>query len=393
MDLKTPPEFDLLVCLARPAPGHVAEARARDLVRAGLDWEQFHALAWRHNLLPLAARNLLDLFPAEVPTAHLARLREEFRHNAARNLLLSSELCRVVEALSAARVEAVAYKGPALALQAYGDLKLRSFVDLDLLVRPEDAARASFLLEGLGYRTHLSLTPAQERMLPRTECDRVFLREGRNLVLELHWAVAPPFFSVELGVDEVLAQRPARVELCARGLVTPSPELTLLLLAVNGAKDLWTALEPLAAVAGLVARHGGLDLGETARVARRAGAHRMLLVCLELVRELFGARVSDELAAAARADASVARLVEESLARLSAVEAPRPGLAEKTRFRVRARERRRDRLRYCALKLFTPTYKDCKPELPTALSFLYYGIRPLRLLRDRVRGADADAVL
>jgi len=70
-----------------------------------------------------------------------------------------------------------------------------------------------------------------------------------------------------------------------------------------------------------------------------------------------------------------------------------PGLVEKTRFRIRSRERGRDKLRYCALRLLSPTYKDCSPELPNSLSFLYYGLRPLRLLRDGLkRRADKPVV-
>jgi hypothetical protein len=393
--LKTRPEFDLLVCLARAAPGHVEQARARELLRSPVDWDYFVALSWRHGLMPLAARNLLDSFAGEVPAAHLQRLRREFRHNAARNLLLVSELCGVIEALGREGVETVAYKGPALALQAYGDIKLRSFVDLDLLVRPRDAARASEVLAALGYRPHLRLSPAQERMLPRSECDRVFLREGRNLMLELHWAVAPPFFSVPVGAEEVLAERPMRLALCEGGVTTPAPALTLLLLSVNGAKDLWVALEPLAAVAELLRRRAaaGLDLQRAAWLARRAGALRMLLVCLELARRMFAAQLPEEIRAEARADRAVAPLVAEAARRLASAAPPHPGLSEKTRFRVRARERRRDQLRYCALKLLTPTYRDCTPELPRSLSFLYYGVRPLRLLRDLLKGPKAGAVL
>ena len=59
-------------------------------------------------------------------------------------------------------ITAIPYKGPALALQVYGDLKLRSFVDLDVLVRRSDAARAGTLLAARGYRPHLQLSPAQE---------------------------------------------------------------------------------------------------------------------------------------------------------------------------------------------------------------------------------------
>ncbi len=62
-------------------------------------------------------------------------------------------------------------------------------------------------------------------------------------------------------------------------------------------------------------------------------------------------------------------------------------------FKIRSRECGRDKLRYFALRLLTPTYKDCSPELPNSLSFLYYGLRPLRLLRDGLkRPADKPMV-
>ena len=146
----------------------------------------------------------------------MQKVRDDFQHNTARNLLLITELCRVLEEFEEHGIAAIPYKGPALALQVYGDLKLRSFVDLDLLVRPGDATRAGALLIARGYRPHLDLSPAQESLLSRSECDRVYLREGRNIVLELHWAVAPPFFSVGIETEAVLADC-ARVRRCVAG--------------------------------------------------------------------------------------------------------------------------------------------------------------------------------
>jgi hypothetical protein len=166
-----------------------------------------------------------------------------------------------------------------------------------------------------------------------------------------------------------------------------------LLLCVNGAKDLWAALEPLAALAGLVGRHAGLDLAEAARFARRTGSLRMLLVGLELARAVFGVTLPAEVLAEAREDRRVAPLVAEARARLAAHEPREPGVFEETRFRVRARERLRDRLRYCALKLLTPTHRDCAPELPAPLSFVYYGVRPLRLLGGLLGGRRGRAVI
>ncbi|MCM3905247.1 MAG: nucleotidyltransferase family protein [Pyrinomonadaceae bacterium] len=386
------PELELLVCLARTTLDSAHTVKAGDLMRGMLDWDRFLGLAWRHGLMPLVFSHLLNSFAELVPAEHLQRVRDDFQHNSARNLMLATELCRVIEDFEEHEITAIPYKGPALALQVYGDLKLRSFVDLDLLVLRGDASRAGAVLTARGYRPHLNLTPAQESFLSRSECDRVYLREGRNIVLELHWAVAPPFFSVGIEIETVWADR-ARTEMCGREVSVPSPEMLLLLLCVNGAKDLWTTLEPVCTVNELIRRYPGLDWERVIRLGRRAGALRMLHVGLVLARQTFNVPLPERLLASIDADGPVKDLVDEARLRLSENEMPEPGLFEKTRFRIRSRERRRDKLRYCVLRLFTPTYKDCSPELPTSLSFLYYALRPLRLLRAGLkRPADKPVV-
>jgi len=390
--LNDTPELRLLVCLARTTLDSAHSVQAGDLVRGRLDWDRFLALAWRHGLMPLVCSHLLNSFAELVPAGHLQKVRDDFQHNTARNLMLASELCRVLEDFEEHSIAAMPYKGPALALQVYGDLKLRSFVDLDLLVRLGDATRAGAVLTARGYRPHLDLSPAQESLLSRSECDRVYLREGRNIVLELHWAVAPPFFSVGVEAEAVLADC-ARAEMCGREVGVPSSEMLLLLLCVNGTKDLWTALEPVCSVNELVRRYPELDWARVIMLGRRAGALRMLHIGLLLARQIFDLPLPEKILASIDADRPVKKLVSEARLRLSVNEMRDPGLVEKTRFRIRSRERRRDKLRYCALRLLSPTYKDCSPELPNSLSFLYYGLRPLRLLRDGLkRRADKPVV-
>jgi putative nucleotidyltransferase-like protein len=385
-------ELRLLICLARTRLDTDDKARAGELLRGTLDWDRLLALAWRHGLMPLVCSHLLNSFAELVPAGHLQKVRDDFQHNTARNLLLATELCRVLEDFEQHGIDAIPYKGPALAIQVYGDLKLRSFVDLDLLVRRDDATRAGKVLAARGYRPHLDLSPAQELFLSRSECDRVYLREGRNIMLELHWAVAPPFFSVDIETESVLADC-ARAEMCSREVGVPSSEMLLLLLCVNGTKDLWTTLEPVCAVNELVRRYPGLDWGHVITLGRRAGALRMLHLGLLLARQIFDLPLPENILASIDADRPVKNLVSEARMRLSENEMRVPGLVEKTRFRIRSRERGRDKLQYCALRLLTPTYKDCSPELPNWLSFLYYGLRPLRLLRDGLkRPADGPVV-
>ena len=211
-------------------------------------------------------------------------------------------------------------------------------------------------------------------------------------MLELHWAIVPRYFSVALETEAVLADC-ERTELCSSKVNVPSPEMLLLLLCVNGTKDLWTTLDPVCSVNELVRRYRGLDWGRVITLARPVGVIRMLHVGLLLAHQIFDLPLPPEILASIDADRAVKNLVNEARTRLAENEVPVPGLIEKTRFQVWSRERGRDKLRYYALRLLTPSYQDCSPELPTSLSFLYYALRPLRLLRDGLKRVSARTTL
>ena len=57
--------------------------------------------------------------------------------NRLRDLELTGELARLLDRFRRDGIAAVPYKGPVLAAQAYGDVALREFVDLDILVHPD----------------------------------------------------------------------------------------------------------------------------------------------------------------------------------------------------------------------------------------------------------------
>lgn len=64
-----------------------------------------------------------------------------------------SQLASVIDALAAEGIGALPFKGPVLALQAYGDPAMREYLDLDILVRREHVSRTLSILGDLGYRS------------------------------------------------------------------------------------------------------------------------------------------------------------------------------------------------------------------------------------------------
>ena len=97
-----------------------------------------------------------------IPREVQDRLRSYQMNLAVRNLGLTGELMRVLRLFAEHRVLALPFKGPTLAQFAYGDVALREFGDLDLLLQESDFPRARSLLVDQGYRPHYALTPPQE---------------------------------------------------------------------------------------------------------------------------------------------------------------------------------------------------------------------------------------
>lgn len=381
--MNAPPEFEFLVCCARVNLDDEQAARAQMLLRGGFDWEYLMSLAWRHGLMPLAFKHALTRFADDAPEAVREKMRADYAHNTARCVWLSAELQAVLGALGREGIDASPYKGPDLALRAYGDVRLRTFFDLDVVVRRGDVACAGAVLGRLGYRPHLPLSRVQEEMLYGSECDRVFLKEGRNIVLELHWAVVPPFYGIPFDVEALLG-RPTSRELPGGQSGGASDTTLLLLSCINGTKDFWCRLEQVCAVSELI-KAGRVDWGALLRSASRIYAMRPLLIGLSVANRLLGAPLPEEVLRRVEANRAARRLAGEVMRRLAAADGLEPGLGEKTRFRLATMDRARDRVRYCAARSLTPTHRDYVGWLPPALSLVYYGLRPLRLLRQALR--------
>ena len=100
------------------------------------------------------------------------------------------------------QVSAISYKGPALAASAYGDLSLRQFVDLDLIVRKRDVLRVKELLVTRGWQPEFELNEAQEAAFLDHYYDYGFSNERGGLV-EIHWELTEGYFNVPIDAERL----------------------------------------------------------------------------------------------------------------------------------------------------------------------------------------------
>lgn len=373
------PEVELLLCCARTEMDGERTARIRVILEGEIDWDYLFRTARRHGLLPLLYTHLNTICPEALPEAGLDRLCDYFRRNTVRNSFLTGELVKLLKLFEGQGISAVPYKGPALAYQVYGNLALRVFGDLDILIRKRDVAGAKSILLSQGYRPELQLTDDQEKAFSRFECDQHFTLEGSSIPVELHWDVTPPYFSFPLEPDD-LWDRLEDLYLLGTKIQTVALSDLILISCVHGAKHLWERLEWIVGVAETARLSTHKQWERAAKQARELRSERMFHLGLFLAHDLLEAPIPDEVLRKVDAGREVKSLARRVCEGLFQEDKKSPGLFGRALFHLGARECALDKIRYCFRRSMTPTFKDWELlPLPASLSPLYYLLRPVRL--------------
>lgn len=375
-------EVELLVACSRVSLDAPARARVDAASAAGLDWSHVLDAANLHGVLPLLHRHLTAGGSRLVPDEVRAALRQRHGASVQRGMLLTAALAEALRALADAGIEAVPFKGPLLAADLYGDLGLRPFRDVDILVRPADLRAAVARLERAGW----AVTPGQGPLAGRLRCAWVsdLLLARRGLLLELHWRLTQPYFGIGNTLDELAAEL-APAEVAGLRVRTLSPTALFFYLCVHGATHRWCRLEWICDVAEMLRRGIPIDWDRLRRRAAATGAERMLGLGAFLAHDLLGAPLPAALAGLAGGEKtrSLARAVYRHLP--DEDPDPNPGL-KLAPFHLAMRERWRDRARYAAAVLFAPSPLDIEAvPLPPALYPLYFAVRPFRLAASHAR--------
>jgi hypothetical protein len=370
------PEVDLVLSAVRVRySGDTAElerAAARNP-----DWSDVDEIARQHAVSPLVHSAFAQLPDELVPEDARARFRARAEQNGIRNLEQSGELLRLLERLERAGIEAVPYKGPVLASEIYGDVALREFVDLDILMDHHHVTRGVRLLEDDGYRPHRQLTSRQERFLLRTGHDRKLIRDGR-FVVELQWALADSTHVLPRDLRP-LFRRTTETSLGGKAFRTLCPEDIFIVLCVHASLHFWERLAWVCDVAEAVRRWPDLDAGAVERRARAAGVMRMMLLGLEMSQRLLGVRPTWQVATSRAERAAASRLADELANGAAGSTESGPDGRAQLRLRLAMCDHAADRGRELIRLLFTPSQSDwMNVGLPDWLWPAYY---PLRLAR------------
>lgn len=389
------PEVALLLLSARTHAKQSSFAAIQTLLQRPLDWPALLTMANRNGLSSMLYWSLNQSFGYAVPAEVMSQLKRSFDQRVKLNLFLTGELIFLIRLFESHGLEPIPWKGPALAACAHGNLALREFCDLDVLVRREDLAKAKELLQSRGYVAPGPFTARQEETYLWLYDGRAFTNPRNRVMVDLHWAITPKAFSFRFNVDRLWKQTVSAPigGVTVRGML---PEYLLLTLCVHGSKHCWAHLSLVCDISEFLNAHDGLDWTEVSAVARESGAERMLLLGLFLAHELLDANVPETFLASAIADRIVPTLAKEVIARRFSLETSPPrhrgrfrfhflptrvrALCQMYHFHWRAKENLSDRIRFFGAQ-FVPTCGDWTSiALPDRFFPLYYVIRPFRLI-------------
>ena len=371
-------------CLDTGTPGEVRAALLKPI-----GWPRLLHLAEVHAVTPLVCVALQNAGDS-VPAAILDELQHKYYSNVVRNLALTGELVRLMRLFDEQEIHAVPFKGPVLASAVYGNLALRVFDDLDILVRREDTTRARALLLSCCYHARSNLDGPQERMRFHWNSQLTFARADDLFHIDLHWGLLPRHFPFSTESADIWRNL---VPVCVAGtrVLTLSPEDLLLYLCAHGSKHVWQRLAWACDVAALIRTHT-IDWPQT--IARAKGGTHMLALGLRLASDLMCVRLPNKTAAWVRDDDRALALSKHIQDRLfEGSDSPAP-THEVLIFNVRSTHGRWRKVRYCLGLLSLPSEADWSMiRLPSHLSFLYYPLRFARLVLKYCRPAQSTATI
>lgn len=345
-------EMLLLIACARASMSAATEVHVRALVEGGPDWPRLLALAERHGLRALLYAHLsrtgaTAIAPGGAAAGAIASLRDYFHKTSALNVLLTGELLRLIAVLRDRGIEAVPFKGPALAVTLYGHVALRQFCDLDILVRARDVWRASDLLESEGFQPDVNVPAARRQGFIRRDYVQMFRRDGNRTLVELHWGIARHSFAVPFDADAIWP-RLELMMLQGAAVLRPCAEDLLLMLCVHGSRHGWDKLEGICALAELVRRETALDWDAVWRRADEMHCRRMLVFGLLLAHAVCGVALPSSIAL--RGSRTLLAMARRVVQRFTADEVASRARTrvQQGAFHLRLKDSYTDQARYCA---------------------------------------------
>ena len=385
-------ESQLIVACARTSILLDQTAQIAYILTQKLDWEYILKVAGRNGVLPLISTVLLARFREHLPAAIEDQIYKFLQQHTKTNLILTAKLIEIKKLLDKTDIPILPIKGPSLAIQAYGNLAHRHFIDLDILVKPKHFDSAVAVLAENGYRPTSRASWFRRKALFFTHKKDVVLASPDDMVfIELHWKLSGSHFSMPFEIS-LLWHRLETLKLGGTNLSALPFKDLFVYLCLHGSRHEWERLAWICDLHELIrsVESSGIkvDWNEIHEHAKDHGCERVLELGLFLVDEFFDSRTDFSEYEKIEANPSLKEIVKQVRVRIfSPTRIPSLKKA-KYMYLLSLQERRTHRIKlylvyltYYAKLLLTPNSLDKTIfHLPGIFYPLYFILRPIRLV-------------
>jgi hypothetical protein len=358
------------------------------ILKNQIDWSYTIRVAQRNAVLPLLSWNLLNHFSGQLDEEVRQLLDQDLKQHLRNNLFLTGKLLEIVQFFRANNIEALPFKGPMLAIQAYGNPALRRYSDLDVLVKPANFEQAAKLLSENGYTplTSVSWLKKSNWYVGRTK-DIYFTDKSGTVSLELHWKLSGSHF----GLPKEMNGLWDRLE-CVNLGGTPVSALSfndlLIYLCLHGSRHSWERLSWICDINELIRSEKDIDWDQVIEKARQLGCERVLFLGLYLAHDFFDLEFSFADWRAIERDEVLVTITRQIRTQLFCESPVVMAIGDRYSYHLGLKENRWDKWKlhfhyfsWYARIILIPNEADKKLlHLPRLLTPLYYITRPLRLL-------------
>lgn len=372
-----------------------------DTIRSFLNTERFKpntliTLSNQHGILPLVYKTIknlskntssqsLSLSKCSTLNAFLSSLKDAYMQIAQRNMLMSAELIRIVQLLEENDIDALAFKGPTLAQMAYGDITLRQFGDLDILIRKDDRVKMIPLMTTQSYIPDIILKSSVQKTFLNSVNVMGFSNTHNNVHIEIHWELLSKNYAIDWDEKDLWSQKET-VEIKHNKIAILPTEQFLLYICAHGSKHLFERLEWICDIDRTIRSNPGINWKHLLIEADNRGISRMVNLGLALSQALFKLNLPEIIQEHIDKDREIPQLIAKVI-EVNFSQTSQEGKNHSS-FRVlwSMREKFSDRIRFAWRGLFTPKFDDFVfIQLPRHIAFFYPLVRTYRLLKKYFR--------
>jgi hypothetical protein len=267
-----------------------------------LDWPsggteslRFASICEYHQVAPFVFCQLNNTKNA-APAGLVEYLRKRFFEISARNYRLAKAAVDLASFLQEHDIPVIAFKGPVVAIVAYGDLALRQYQDIDLVIQDQDLNAAADLLLRRSFQfAPESCRPDNPKDISRSH-EVTLAAPDKSYFVDLHWRLASEEVRGFCPDVEKMRDRVEEIQLPQGSVLTLCREDLFLALCCHGTKHRWGRLKWLLDIAEILRSPASLDWDRVVTMTlERPVAQASVSLAILLAHDLLHTSVPDAL--------------------------------------------------------------------------------------------------